>query len=348
MELGLYTFGDITADPHTGRAITTQQRYAEILAAARLADEAGLDVFGVGEHHRLDIPISSPAIVMAALAATTKRIRLTSAVTILPTLDPVRVFQDFATVDLLSGGRAEIIAGRGAFTESFALFGHDVAEYDAIFAEKLGLLLALGGGEPVTWQGRFRPPLRDVVVSPRPAGELPVWLGVGGTPESAQRAGDLGLPLILANIFQPPAKFVDQMADYRRRHAAAGHDARRRRVAVATHAHVAKDSQTALDEFHPYYSAYFRSHAPRPELAADTPRDVYEKRASATGPIFVGSPQQIVDKLMYERELFGVDRFLAQLDLGGMPYDKVARSIELLATEVLPAVRGGASRGRRV
>jgi alkanesulfonate monooxygenase SsuD/methylene tetrahydromethanopterin reductase-like flavin-dependent oxidoreductase (luciferase family) len=198
MELGIYTFGDITPDPNTGRTISIRQRYAEILAAAKLADEAGLDVFGVGEHHRLDIPISSPAAIMAAIAGATKRIRLTSAVTILSTLDPVRVFQDFATVDLLSGGRAEVIAGRGAFIESFALFGDDIVDYDALFAEKLDLLVKLNEGERVTWRGRFRAPLSNSEISPRPVGKLPIWLGVGGNPESALRAGDLGLPLILA------------------------------------------------------------------------------------------------------------------------------------------------------
>lgn len=340
MEIGLYTFGDVTPDPRTGRVITPEQRYAEIVSAAQLADDAGLDVFGVGEHHRLDIPIASPAVVMAALAVKTRRIRLTSAVTILSTLDPVRVFQDFATVDVLSNGRAEIIAGRGAFTESFALFGHDMADYDPLFAEKLGLLLAIEARDRVTWEGRFRSALRDAAISPRPVARLPIWLGAGGTPESAARAGDLGLPLVLANILQPPAKFVGQVADYRRRHAEGGHDARSRRVAVATHVHVARDSQKALDEFYPHYAAYFREHAPRPEYAVDPPRSAYDERASVAGPIFVGSPQQIVDKLMRERELFGIDRFLAQVDLGGQPYAMVAQSIELLATQVLPAVRG--------
>jgi len=339
MELGLYTFGDSTPDPGTGRAIGVPQRYAEILAAAKLADEAGLDVFGIGEHHRLDIPISSPAAVMAAIAAATKRIRLTSAVTILSTLDPVRVFQDFATVDLLSGGRAEIIAGRGAYIESFALFGEDMADYDALFAEKLDLLLKLNERERVTWQGRFRPPLNDSQISPQPLAKLPIWLGAGGNPETMLSAAEIGLPVILANISQPPANFAGQIAAYRQRHAEKGHGAATRRVAIATHAHVAKDSQTALGEFYPHYSAYFREHAPRANLAGAVPRDVYEKRASATGPIFVGSPQQIVDKLMYERELFAHERFLAQVDIGGLPYAKVAESIELLATRVLPAVR---------
>ncbi len=339
MELGIYTFGDITPDPAAGRAIPVRQRYAEVLAAAKLADEAGLDVFGVGEHHRLDLPISSPAAVMAAIAAATKRIRLTSAVTILSTLDPVRVFQDFATVDLLSGGRAEIIAGRGAYIESFALFGEDMADYDALFAEKLDLLLVLNDSERVTWQGRFRPPLNDSQISPRPLAKLPVWLGAGGNPETMLHAADLGVPMILANISQPPANFAGQIAAYHQRHAEKGHDAGTRKVAIATHAHVAKDSQTALDEFYPHYSAYFRAHVPRANFTGAVSREVYDQRAAATGPIFVGSPQQIVDKLMYERVLFGHDRFLAQVDIGGLPYAKVARSIELLATHVLPAIR---------
>jgi probable LLM family oxidoreductase len=340
MELGIYTFGDITPDPNTGRAIGISQRYGEILAAAKLADAAGLDVFGVGEHHRLDIPISSPAAIMAAVAGGTKRIRLTSAVTILSTLDPVRVFQDFATVDLLSGGRAEIIAGRGAFIESFPLFGHDLSDYDALFVEKLDLLLNLNDSERVTWQGRFRPPLTNSEISPRPVGKLPIWLGVGGNPESALRAGELGLPVILANISQPPANFAGQIAAYRRRYAERAHDPSTQKVALATHVHVAKDSQTALEEFYPHYSAYFREHAPRSDLAREVPRGVYEQRAGATGPIFVGSPQQVIDKLMYERELFGHDRFLGQVDIGGLPYSKVARSIELLASDVLPVMRG--------
>jgi len=339
MELGVYTFGDITPDPHTGHAISVSQRYHEILAAAQLADDVGLDVFAIGEHHRLDIPISSPAAVMAAIAGRTKRIRLSSAVTILSTLDPVRVFQDFATVDLLSGGRAEIIAGRGAYIESFALFGDDFANYDALFAEKLDLLLKLNESERVTWQGRFRAPLSNSTISPRPVGTLPVWLGVGGNPQSALRAGDLGLPLVLANITQPPTNFVGQIADYRQRFADRGHDASRMKVAVATHVHVAPDSQTALEDFYPYYSAYFREHAPRADLQSGVPRDVYKQRASATGPILVGSPQQVIDKLMRERELFGLDRFLCQVDIGGLPYAKVTQSIELLATKVLPAIR---------
>ncbi|HXR86641.1 MAG TPA: LLM class flavin-dependent oxidoreductase [Stellaceae bacterium] len=339
MELGLYSFGDITPDPQTGRTAGVRERYAEIVAAAKLADEAGLAVFGIGEHHRLDVAISSPAVVMAAIASVTRHIRLTSAVTVLSTLDPVRVYQDFATVDLLSNGRAEIIAGRGAYIESFPLFDAAIEDYDTLFAEKLGLLLTLDKSERVTWEGRFRAALKDVEISPRAVGRLPIWLGVGGTAESARRAADHGLPIVLANISQPPANFAGQIAEYRQRYPAAGHDPKNRRVALATHCYVAPDSQAARDEFYPYYRAYFSSHAARPYFSREVPRDVFDTRAAPQGPIFVGSPQEIVDKLGYERGLFGHDRFLAQIDIGGLPYAKVSRSIELLATKVLPAIR---------
>jgi alkanesulfonate monooxygenase SsuD/methylene tetrahydromethanopterin reductase-like flavin-dependent oxidoreductase (luciferase family) len=340
MEIGIYTFANITPDPQSGQAISVPQRYREILQLAKLAEDAGLDAFGVGEHHRLDLAISSPAVLLAAVGAVTERIALLSAVTILSTLDPVRVFEDFATADLCSGGRVEIIAGRGAFTESFALFGYDTADYNALFAEHLDLLLQLKRSERVRWQGRFRSPLADAEISPRPLQrELPIWLGVGGTPHSAERAARLGLPLTLANITQPPAKFAPQLAAYRELAAAAGHPPERSRIAVAGHLHLASDSQHALDRFYPHYSAYFRQHAPQASYAAAVPRETYELRAAPTGPLFVGSPQQIIDKVLYERELFGHDRFLAQVDLGAQPYAQLAEVVELLATRVAPALR---------
>jgi alkanesulfonate monooxygenase SsuD/methylene tetrahydromethanopterin reductase-like flavin-dependent oxidoreductase (luciferase family) len=340
MEIGLYTFADITPDPATRRAISVEQRFGEIVAAARLADEAGLVVFGLGEHHRLDIAIASPAIVMAALATATKHIRLTSAVTILSTLDPVRVFEDFATVDVLSGGRAEIIAGRGAFLESFPLFGFDLADYDALFYEKLDLLMELNRSARVTWSGRFRTPLADAAISPRPVQtEIPVWVGVGGNPESARQAALRGLPLTLANISKPPADFAGQIAEYRGVGVEAGHDAARLKVALAGHMHIGDTSQGARDEFYPHYSAYFRDHAPKTNYAAEVPRAEFDRRAGPDGPLFVGSPQEIVDKLMRGRELFRHQRYLAQIDIGGLPFDRVARTIELLAAKVLPAVK---------
>jgi probable LLM family oxidoreductase len=340
LEIGVYTFADITPDPATGRAIGVPERMREILAAAKLADEAGLDVFGVGEHHRLDLAISSPPVVMAAIAGATTRIRLASAVTILSTADPVQVFEDFATVDLVSGGRAEIIVGRGAFVESFPLFGFDLADYDALFAEKLDLLMKLRAGSRVTWKGRFRPPLDDAEISPRPVqDELPIWAGTGGNPESAANAARLGLPLTLANITLPPVSLAPQVADYKRIGAEAGHDPARLRVSLAGHMHVDDESQAARDNFYPHYSAYFLHHAPRRNYAREIPREEFDRRAGPDGPLFVGSPQEIVDKMLWERELFGHQRYLAQVDIGGLPYAKVARSIELLAGKVLPVLR---------
>lgn len=340
-ELGLYTFGDLTPDTQSGKTISYQQRMAEILAAAKLADASGLDVFAAGEHHRLDMAISATAVVLGAIAAATHRIRLASAVTILSTADPVTVFEDFATVDLISGGRAEIIAGRGIFTESFPLFGYDLANYDDLFNEKLELLMKLNSAERITWQGRFRPALHDAPIPPRPAqSRLPIWIGTGGTQSSIERAGTLGLPLALANISLPPAKLAPMADLYRRVGLRAGHNASDLKISIATHMYIRDNSQDALDEFYPYYAAYFATHSASQYRAQQVTRAEYDARASRHGPIFVGSPQQIIDKILYERELFGHQRFLAQIDVGGMPFVQVARAIELFATKVAPAVRG--------
>jgi probable LLM family oxidoreductase len=340
MEFGLYTFGECTPQGPDGSAVSAEQRLREILAAAKLADQAGFEVFAVGEHHRLDFAIAATPVVLAAVAQVTTRLRLASAVTILPTADPVRVFEDFATVDLLSGGRAEVIAGRGVFTESFPLFGYDLNEQDALFAEKLDLLLQLNASAHVTWQGRFRPPLKDAPIPPRPVQRhLPIWIGTGGTPNSVARAGALGLPLALANIGLPPAKLAPMAELYRRSGSEAGHLAPDLKVSVASHLHVQKNSQDAMETFYPHYAGYFRNHAPAQYGAREISRSDYAQLASPQGALFVGSPQQIVDKILYEHELFGHQRFLAQIDIGGLPYAKVAAVIELLASDVVPAVR---------
>ena len=339
-ELGLYTFGDLMPKAQAGKAVNAQQRMAEILAAAKLADASGLDVFAVGEHHRLDMAVSATPVVLAAIAAVTERIRLASAVTILSTADPVLVFEDFATLDLISGGRAEIIAGRGIFTESFPLFGYDLADYDDLFAEKLELLMQLNTAERVTWQGRFRPPLKDAPISPRPSQSgLPIWVGTGGTQSSVVRAGKLGLPLALANISLPPAKLAPLADLYRRTGMQAGHAAGTLKISIATHMHIKENSQDALDTFYPYYANYFLTHTPSQYRAQEITRAEYEERTAPHGPIFVGSPQQIIDKIMHERELFGHQRYLAQVDIGGLPFTEVARGIELFATKVAPVIR---------
>ncbi len=340
MQFGLYTFGELTPHGTDGRRVSAEQRLQEILAAAKLADQAGLDVFAVGEHHRLDFAIAATPVVLAAIAQVTSTVRLASAVTILSTADPVKVFEDFATVDLLSGGRAEVIAGRGVFTELFPLFGYDVADQDQLFAEKIDLLLRLNAAERVTWQGRFRPPLHDAPIPPRPLQrDLPIWVGTGGTAGSVVRAGTLGLPLALANIGVPPAQFAPLIDLYRRTGTQAGHRGADLKVAVASHLHVQKNSQDAMDTFYPYYAGYFRHHPPDPSRAREISRSVYEQLAGPEGALFVGSPQQIVDKILYEYRLFGHQRFMAQIDIGGLPYAKVAQVIELLATQVTPVLR---------
>ena len=338
MELGLYTFGDLPVGTTGGEA--ARRRMAEVIEAAKLADGAGLSVFGVGEHHRSDYAISSPAVVLGAVAAVTRRIRLTTAVTILSSADPVRVFEDFATVDLLSAGRAELTVGRGAFVESFPLFGHDLDDYDALYDEKLDLLLRLVADERVTWQGRFRPALRDAEVAPRPIGtEPPIWIGAGGTPASAVRAGRAGLPLNLANIGGEPARFVPFVDLYRRSFLPAGHGPASPRVGISGHLHVGRVSQRARDEFYPHYARYMAHNLPNRDRGWQVSRADYEALAGPRGALFVGSPQQIVDKILYEHELFGHDRFMAQVDIGGLPFAKVADAIELLAADVLPVVR---------
>jgi probable LLM family oxidoreductase len=339
-ELGLFTFGDLMPPTQAGAAVGARQRLAEILAAAKLTEASGLDVFAVGEHHRLDMAISATPVVLAAIAAVTERIRLASAVTILSTADPVVVFEDFATVDLISNGRAEIIAGRGIFTESFPLFGYDLADQDALFAEKLDLLMQLNSAEQVTWQGRFRPPLKDAPIPPRPVqSRLPIWVGTGGTQNSIERAGKLGLPLALANISLPPAKLAPLADLYRRTGAQAGHPAGDLKVSIGTHMHIKQSSQDARDAFYPHYAGYFATHASSQYRAREITRDVYDERAAPHGAIFVGSPQEIIDKILYERELFGHQRFLAQIDIGGLPFAEVARVIELFAAKVAPVIR---------
>lgn len=339
MEIGLYTFAETTPDPATGRTMSARQRLRDLLEEIELADQVGLDVYGVGEHHRPDFVVSAPAVVLAAAAARTSRIRLTSAVTVLSSDDPVRVFQDFATLDLLSGGRAEIMAGRGSFIESFPLFGYDLDDYDALFAEKLDLLLALRAGERVTWTGRHRAPIRELGVYPRPIQEpLPVWIAVGGTPQSVVRAATLGLPLALAIIGGTPERFVPLVELYRDAARRAGHDPARLPVSINAHAFVADRSQDAADAFFPSY-AEAMSRIGRERGWPPTTRQQFDALRSPRGALLVGSPQEVIDKILHQHELFAHDRFLAQLTVGSMPHAQVMRAIELLGTEVAPVVR---------
>ncbi|GGG26873.1 LLM class flavin-dependent oxidoreductase [Paenibacillus abyssi] len=339
-EFGLYTFGELLPDPQTGKTISARQRLAEIIEAAKLADEAGLDVFGLGEHHRLDFAVSAPPVVMAAIAQVTKRIRLTTATTVLSTVDPVRLFEDFATLDLLSDGRAEITAGRGAFVESFPLFGYDLNDYEELFAEKIELLLQLAAEDRVTWNGRFRPPLQKAEIAPRPLQHpLPVWIGVGGTMESAARAGRLGLPMAMAMLSGDPSFFKARVDLYKQSFRDAGHDPTQMRISVNSHGYLAKTPQQALDEFHPHYLNYWAPLMRERGRSFNLPRSGFDNYVRPDEGLAVGSPEQLVEKILYQHELFGHHRFVAQIDIGAQPFARVVKAIELLATEVAPVVR---------
>jgi probable LLM family oxidoreductase len=343
VELGIYTFAELTPDPDTGRTISASERLRNLVEEMELADQVGLDVFGVGEHHRPDFAVSSPAVVLAAGAERTSRIRLTSAVSVLSSDYPVRVFQDFATLDLLSEGRAEIMAGRGSFIESFPLFGYDLDDYDELFEEKLGLLLALRESEHVTWSGRHRPPLDGLGVYPQPLQDpLPVWVAVGGSPESAARAGFLGLPMALAIIGGLPERFVPFTQIHREAALRAGHDPAPP-LSINSHGFVAETSQAAADAAFPPYMHQMGKIGRERGWPPPTRQD-FDAGRTLRGALFVGSPAEVTEKILFQHELFGHERFLLQLSVGTMPHRDMLRAIELFGTEVAPAVRAALAR----
>ncbi len=339
MELGITTFVENTPDPHTGQLLSPHQRMMNLMEEIELSDQLGLDVFAIGEHHRPDFIVSSPAVVLAAAAVKTKNIKLSSAVTVLSSDDPVRVFQDFAHVDLLSGGRAEIIAGRGSFIESFPLFGNDMKDYNTLFSEKLELLMQLNKSEKVTWQGKHRAAINNRGVYPRPhQAELPIWVAVGGTPESVVRAASHGLPMALAIIGGSPERFVPFTRLFKDTWKKAGHDTANLQLAINSHGYLADDSQKAADEFYGPY-AYIMSKIGRERGWSGMDREHYDMMREPDGSLLVGSPQQVIDKILWEHELFGNTRFLLHISVGTLPHAKVMRAIELLGTVVAPAVR---------
>jgi len=337
VEFGIYSFVEATFDPALGRPVSPEERLRRLLEEIELADQVGLDVFGIGEHHRPEYVSSAPAVILAAAAARTRRIRLTSAVTVLSSDDPVRVFQDFATLDLLSGGRAEIMVGRGSFIESFPLFGYDLADYDELFEEKLDLLLRLRESERVTWSGKHRPAIDGLGVYPRPVqNPLPVWVAVGGTPQSAVRAGLLGLPMALAIIGGLPERFKPFAELHRRAAREAGHP--QPRLSINSHGFIADSSREAADLAFPAFKLTM-DRIGRERGWGPMTREQFEFSRSLRGADFVGSPEEIVEKILFQHEIFGHDRFLLQMTVGTLPHDKVLRSIELFGTKVAPAVR---------
>jgi probable LLM family oxidoreductase len=339
MEIGIYTFGDVGVHPVTKEVITPKQRLHNLIEEAELADQVGLDVFAVGEHHRPDYAVSAPAVVLAAAAVKTKNIKLSSAVTVLSSDDPVRAFQQFSTVDLLSGGRAELMVGRGSFIESFPLFGYNLKDYDELFSEKLEMLLKINESEQLTWKGKHTQTINNRGVYPRPYHDkLPMWIAVGGTPESIVRAAEYGLPLALAIIGGMPKAFVPHINLYKEVYKKAGHDVSKMQISINSHAYLADDADQAADEFYPPYHEVM-SRIGKERGWQPSGREHYEGSISPLGALLVGSPQQVIDKILYEYELFGHTRFLAQMSLGAMPHDKILHAIELLGTRVAPEVR---------
>lgn len=337
MEIGIYSFVERTADAVTGEVPTEAERMRNILEEIELADQVGLDVFGIGEHHRPDYLVSSPATVLAAAATLTEQIRLTSAVTVLSSDDPVRVFQDFATLDLISQGRAEIMAGRGSFIESFPLFGYPLDDYNELFEEKLELLIKLRESETVTWSGRHRAALEGQGVYPRPLQDpLPIWVAVGGTPQSVVRAATLGLPMALAIIGGAPERFKPFAELYRDRAARAGHGDLP--LSINSHGFIADSSQAAVEAAYPSHRLMM-DRIGRERGWPPLTRERFEAERGPRGALLVGDPQEVIDKILFEHSIFQNDRFLMQMTVGTMPHDQVMRSIELFGTVVAPAVR---------
>ncbi|MFI5779947.1 LLM class flavin-dependent oxidoreductase [Nocardia sp. NPDC051570] len=335
MELGLTTFAERHAVGDRP-APSAGERLREVIEEAVATERVGLDVYGVGEHHRADFAASAPAVVLAAIAGRTERIQLTSAVSVLSSDDPVRLYQQFATLDLISNGRAELMAGRGSFTESFPLFGQDLSDYDELFEEKLALLLHIRADEPVTWSGRFRPALHDTVVYPRTDRPLPVWIAVGGSPESVARAGLLGLPLAIAIIGGQPARFRPLVDLYHRALEQGGHEPQP--IAVHAHGYLADTDEEAVADFYEPYAAAM-SGLGRERGWGPMSRAQFEALRSPEGSLFVGTPDRVAEKIADIRDTLGLDRFMLHPSVGTLPHDKILRSIELLGEKVAPQVR---------
>jgi probable LLM family oxidoreductase len=340
MELGITTFAETHPDPATGETVSHAERLRQVVEEAVVAEQIGLDVYGVGEHHRRDFASSAPVVVLAAIAGRTERIRLAPAVVILSSDDPVRVFQQYATLDAVSSGRAELLVGRGSFIESFPLFGYDLADYDNLFAEKLDLLLAIRDQERVTWSGQFRPPLEGQGIYPRPHQDpLPVWVAVGGTPQSMVRAAERGLPVALAIIGGNPDRFAFMTDIHRRTLVASGYDPSRVPLAVHAHGYIADSDEQAAEDFYPSY-AQAMTQLGRERGWPPMTRIQYDAMRSPAGSLLVGDPETVATKIVRWGEVLGVERFMLHISVGSLPHDQVLRSIQLLGTKVAPLVNG--------
>ncbi|ASR35000.1 luciferase [Prauserella marina] len=339
MELGIYSFADRHPDPVGGERVSVADRLAETIERIRLAEAVGLRFYGVGEHHLANYAVSNPATVLAAAASVTESITLSTAVSVLSTEDPVRLYQQFTTLDQLSRGRAELLVGRGSFTESFPLFGADLADYNDLFEEKLALLLRIDREDPITWSGRFRPALENARIHPRPYGRrLRVSVATGGNPESSIRAGLLGLPVVYAVIGGQPERFAPLVDLYREAGASGGHAPGDLHVTMSAIGLVARDSREAKEAFYPYWMQTMKYGAEARGWPLPT-RAHYDEYTRGARSVFAGSPQEVAERLIAVGKLTGADRYAMQMDWSGVPHRQVMTAIELLGTEVLPVVR---------
>ena len=338
MELGVGMFGDLHINKK-GEIQPAGQRLQELIEEIKLMDETGLDFYGIGEHHRPDYAVSTPEIILAAAATVTKNIKLGSAVSVLSSADPVKLYQSFATIDLISNGRAELVAGRGSFIESFPLFGYSLENYDALFEEKLDLLLKINNTERITWKGKFRPALTDQQILPRAVNDhLNIWIAVGGTPESVLRAAKYGLPVIFAIIGGNPVQFKPLFDYYKEMYQHFNHDMSKLQVGVHMHSFFGDDSKQTADEYYPIYSSQMN----RVGASRGWPpyqQQQYVTGRSSKGHLIIGDANEAIDKILHMQELFGLTRFSAHMDVGGPSHVSMMRSIEIYGTKIAPKVR---------
>ncbi len=338
MELGISMFGDNHYDKN-GKPEAPAQRLKELIEEIKLMDETGLDFFGIGEHHRPDYAVSSPEIILAAASAVTKNIKLGSAVNVISSSDPVKLYQNFATIDLLSDGRAELMAGRGSFIESFPLFGFNLEDYDELFEEKLALLIKINQENPISWKGKFRPALNKQMVLPRAVNDqLKIWVAVGGTPESVLRAGKYGLPVTFAIIGGNPAQFKPLFEYYKKIYEASGYDMARFQVGVHMHALFGENGQRTADEYYPVYSSQM-NRVGRSRGWPPYEQQQYETGRSRQGHLVIGDAHEAIDKILYLQEMFGLTRFSAHMDVGGPSHTMLMKSIEIFGARIAPKVR---------
>jgi probable LLM family oxidoreductase len=337
MEIGIGMFGDLHINSKS-EVQPAQQRLQELVEEIRLMDEVGLDFFGIGEHHRPDYAVSTPEIILAAASTVTKHIKLGSAVSVLSSSDPVRLYQNFATVDLISNGRAELVVGRGSFTESFPLFGYNLADYDALFEEKLELLLQINKQKRVTWKGRFRPALENQEILPHPVNKLPVWVAIGGTPESVLRAGRLGLPVIFAIIGGNPAQFKPLFDYYREVYEHFGHNSEAPQVGVHMHSFFGENSQQTANEYYPLYAGQM-NRIGRQRGWPPYQKNQFDQGRGKKGHLLIGDANEAIDKILEMQQLFGLTRFSAHMDVGAPPHQSLMKSIEIFGTRIAPKLR---------